>query len=150
VRVMQTIGSCPCETTRCTAIGTKLTRAGHLVGCGCASCMGRRNRKKGQAAQSRVLKDAARAEGITMEIAPTHEEQARLLVHYESKSGTSLPRAFSGEWMRKAEQQAREFAHRQVPRRKWAVVFTMAGGSRRIWMDYEDWLTLVAEIMEVS
>ena len=147
----QDFGVCPCQHPSCDVQGTKITRFGCLVGCKCYSCQGRRNRKKGQRAQSRTLKDAAKAEGTSMEVAPTHEEQARLLVHYESKSGTSMPRALSGEWIRKAEEQASHFAHRQTPMRKWALVFTFpgvpgVGTKRRIWMDYDEWLALVAEL----
>ena len=135
---------CPCG---CGVIGHKLkVKNGHVVGCKCRSCLGTRNRRNGQKSQSRALKDAARAEGTSMEIAPTHEEQARLLVHYESKQGEQVPKGLRGEWMRKTEQQARGFAQRQVPTRKWAVVFSMPGGGRRIWMDYEEYLALIGEL----
>ena len=139
---------CPCG---CDAEGMKLQlrHDRHLVGCECSSCRGRRNRRSGHKKQARVLKDAAKAEGWTMEIAPTHEEQARLLVHYESKAGDQIPKGLRGDTMRKWEQQASNFAHRQTPRRKWALVFTMPGGGRRIWMDYEEWLGLVSELQEL-
>ena len=144
---------CPCG---CGVIGWKLVKPlkdddgpQHCNGCRCHRHTGKRNRSKGQKAQSRALKDAARAEGTTMEVAPTHEEQARLLVHYESKQGEQIPKGMRGEWMRKAEQQASGFAARQTPRRKWALVFTFPGGKRRIWMDYEEYLALVSEIQEL-
>jgi hypothetical protein len=82
-----------------------------------------------------------------MEVAPTHEEQARLLVHYEVKSGDQVDkagRATREDW----EKQARVFAHRQTPRKKWAVVTLSPSGRQRITMDYREWLSLVAEIME--
>lgn len=142
---------CPCG---CGAISWKLLRPlrstgeVHGNGCTCRGHTGVRNRRSGSRKQSAVLKDAARAEGTSMEIAPTHEEQARLLVHYESKSGTSLPRGMRGDTMRHWEDQARNFAQRQVPTRKWALVFTFPGRprKRRIWMDYEEWLALVQEL----
>lgn len=141
---------CPCG---CTTTGLKLqTRHDkHLVGCTCRVCTGRRSKYKGQRRQSAVLKDAARAQGVTMEIAPTHEEQARLLVHYESKSGAMIPKGLRGDTMRHWEDQARNFAQRQVPSRKWALVFTFPGKPRRrrIWLDYDEYLALVSEIQEL-
>jgi hypothetical protein len=140
--------ACPCG---CGVEGLKLqTRFDrHLVGCTCRVCTGRRTHYRGKRHQSRVLKDAAKAEGTRMDVAPIHEEQANLLVHYESKSGDSLPKGMTGAMMRHFEGQARLFAERCTPRRKWALVFTFPGGKRRIWMDYEEFLRLVSEIQEL-
>lgn len=134
---------CPCG---CGVVAWKLRKNGHGVGCKCRPCLGSRSKRKGQAAQSRVLKDAARAEGITMDFAPTHEEQARLLLHYEVKSGEQIPKGLRGDKMRQWENQARNFAHGQVPRRKWSLVFSMPGGERRIWMDFDEFVRLVSEM----
>jgi hypothetical protein len=147
-RTWAPFSACPCGS--CSVVSGKLSvRTGHVRGCACRSCLGRRSRAKGHRAQSRVLKDAAKAEGTSMEIAPTHEEQARLLVHYESKSGNEIPKGLRGDIMRHWEEQASNFAHRQTPRRKWALVFTMPGGQRRIFMDYAEWLELVSELQEL-
>ena len=146
-REWQPFTPCPCG---CRIISGKLSvRTGHVHGCRCPSCRGLRNRRKGQKAQSRVLKDAAKAQGVTMEIAPTHEEQARLLVHYESKQGEQVPKGMRGARMAEWEKQARGFAERQTPRKKWALVLTFPGGARRLWMDYDQWLALVSEIQEL-
>jgi hypothetical protein len=149
IPAIQELGPCPCLS--CDIVGTKLAKvSGHLVGCACISCRNRNNRSRGHRKQSRVLKDAARAEGTSMLIAPTHEEQAKLLLHYESKSGTSLPKGMSGAMMASYEKQARDFAEfKCVPSRKWALVFTFPSGKRRIWMDYEQFLALVSEIQEL-
>lgn len=88
-------------------------------------------------------------QGVSMTVAPTHEEQARLLLHYEVKSGDQVAKANRAkveEWAK----QARQFAERQVPSKKWALVLVYPRGPRRIVMDYDQWLSLVAEIMEAS
>ena len=145
--VYQELGPCPCRDPACTAIGTKLSRkTGHLVDCNCPPCRGLAANRGGHRKQDRILVDAAKAEGRRRFRAPTNEEDANLLVHYESKSGTSLPRAFTGDTIRHHETQARSRAHRHVPHRKWALVYTMDSGERRIWMDFDEFLTLVSEI----
>jgi hypothetical protein len=85
-----------------------------------------------------------------MDIAPTHEEQARLLVHYEVKAGAQIPKAFFGGWMRHATAQASNFAERQVPARKWALVLEPDGREEAlIVMSFKQWLVLVAELTEI-
>lgn len=143
----QPYSPCPCD---CGEVSHKLKKNGHVVGCKCRPCLGKRNRASGQRKQSRAIKDAARAEGKTMDVAPTHEEQAGLQVHYEVKSGAQIPKAFTGEWTRKAIQQAESFAQRQVPHKKWALVLDPPGQSRRLLvMDYDEYLALVSEIQEM-
>lgn len=43
---------CPCGDQRCDKFGTLSTRLGHVRGCPCRRCMGKRNRKSGLARQS--------------------------------------------------------------------------------------------------
>ena len=149
---------CPCG---CGVTGWKLTkplpvrgydsdREEHANGCTCKRHTGGRSKSRGQRTQSKHLKAAAKAEGRTMEVAPTHEEQARLLVHYEVKSGQQIPKGIYGDWTRKAIQQAESFAMRQVPHRKWALVLDPPGRERPLLlMDYEAFLSLVSEIQEL-
>lgn len=124
--------ACPCG---CGAEGLKLQvrHDGHLVGCKCMVCQGRRNRKKGQAGQRRMHQRLG-GKGWT----PTHEEAARpytieVSVMPESKGGNQIPASFdrfiSSEWFRHALSQS----ERAVPvgtgvlpcvviRGDWAVV----------------------------
>lgn len=44
---------CPCDAPNCQEVGQKLTRAGHVIGCRCRSCTGKRNRAKGSRAEMR-------------------------------------------------------------------------------------------------
>jgi len=112
--VTQAIGKCPCvdegAKPNCYVIGTKLTRFGHLVGCACASCQGRRNRRSGQRAQARTHKRLG-GEGFT----PTHEEAARpytveVTVMPETKNGKQIPASFDKfigtDWFRRALDQS--------------------------------------------
>lgn len=138
---------CPCG---CGAQGLKLQvrHDRHLVGCTCRVCIGRRSKRKGAANQSRVLKAAAAAEGKRMDVAPSNEESASLLVHYEVKSGEQT-RTASAKTLLDWEKQARLFAERQTPLKKWAVVAAFPDGKQRIWMDFRQFLLLVSELQEL-
>lgn len=138
---------CPCGTEGCT--GSKLTsKTGHVVGCICKPCQSRSNQRSGARHQSRILKAAAAAEGTRMDTAPTHEEAAKLLVHYEVKSGEQVLKA-SAKTLLDWEKQARLHAERQTPRKKWAVVSVFPDGKERITMDFHDFLLLVSELQEL-
>jgi hypothetical protein len=96
---------CPCE---CGVIGWKLRKNGHVVGCSCRSCIGGRNRKKGQAAQAKAHR-ALGGQGFT----PTHEESGLyydLTVRPEVKTGQQVPASFrkfiSLDWTRRAMSQS--------------------------------------------
>jgi hypothetical protein len=100
---------CPCG---CEAEGMKLQlrHDGHLVGCECPVCRGRRNRRKGQAGQARTHKRLG-GQGFT----PTNEESARpyhveCLVMPEVKTGQQIPKSFdtfiNTEWFRRALNQS--------------------------------------------
>ena len=117
--VTQNLGPCPCRfevwsagqpPTTCRIEGTKLTRYGHLVGCTCRPCLGRRSKRKGQKAQAKMHKRLG-GEGFT----PSNEESARpyevtVLVMPESKTGGQIPKSFDSfiatEWFRRALDQS--------------------------------------------
>jgi hypothetical protein len=112
--VTQPMGPCPCnleiQGRRCTMVGTKLTRYGHLVACSCPTCTGRRNKRSGQRAQAKMHKRLG-GEGFT----PTHEEAARpytieVTVMPESKTGGQVPanwdRFIATDWFRRALDQS--------------------------------------------
>lgn len=44
---------CPCPTETCKVIGWKLKKNGHVVGCICRPCIGKRSQKKGRAGQTK-------------------------------------------------------------------------------------------------
>ena len=105
--VTQELGPCPCG---CLIQGTKVTRAGHLRDCTCHSCIGRRNKRKGQKAQAKMHRRLG-GEGFT----PSHEEAARpytveVTVMPESKTGSQVPASFDKfigtEWFRRALDQS--------------------------------------------
>ena len=88
--VSQPMGECPCG--QCGHVGTKLTRYGHLIGCRCRPCLGRRSKRKGRAAQARGY----RALGGTAPFTPGHEESQGVLsveVAAEAKAGAQIPRS---------------------------------------------------------
>ena len=113
--VTQDFGPCPCGEgiggiRTCATQGTKLTRYGHLVGCTCRPCLGRRSKRKGQKAQAKMHKRLG-GEGFT----PSNEESARpyevtVLVMPESKTGGQVPASwdkFIGtDWFRRALDQS--------------------------------------------
>ena len=85
-------------------------KTGHVVGCKCPSCIGRRNRRKGQKGQAKMHKRLG-GTGFT----PTNEESARpyhveCLVMPESKVGGQVPASFDKfigtEWFRRAMSQS--------------------------------------------
>jgi hypothetical protein len=97
--------ACPCG---CGVEGLKLQvrHDGHLVGCICRVCLGRRNKYKGQKAQAKMHR-ALGGTGFT----PSNEESAipyvvEVLVKPESKAGKQIPaswRSFvSSVWFRHA------------------------------------------------
>ena len=110
--VTQDFGPCPCGETYyaspCRMEGTKLTRFGHLVGCKCPSCTGRRNKRKGQAAEARAHKRLG-GTGPTVRDDLFHCYSVNLSV--ETKTGaTNIPAklltAARSEWVRHALGQA--------------------------------------------
>jgi hypothetical protein len=110
VQEWQPYHPCPCG---CEVVAWKLSvKSGHVVGCKCRPCTGRRSRKKGQAAQHRTWK-ALGGEGPT----PLHEEstpEQEIKVRPEVKSGGQVPKSFHAfiatEWFRRAMTQARNGA----------------------------------------
>lgn len=104
---------CPCG---CGVSGLKLQvrNDGHLVGCECPVCRGRRNRRKGQAAQR---KSHQRLGGVGW--TPTNEEWGRpyiveVAILPEVKTGQQIPASFdrfvSSEWFRRALAQSQRSA----------------------------------------
>lgn len=89
--------------------------------------------------------DLARAQGL--KVTPTHHEErlaGRLgYFHTEVKSGSSLPKALSGDPIRRMERQA-ELAAEGVAR-GWLVVFELPDGRRRIWGDFDQFTRFLEE-----
>ena len=107
----QLIGGCPCG---CEQVGTKLTVFGHLKGCHCSTCIGRRNQRKGKAAQAKTHR-ALGGTGFT----PSNEESGRpylveVSVLPEVKTGQQIPanwaRFISSDWFRRALAQSAKSA----------------------------------------
>lgn len=99
---------CPCPDTSCDERGHKLKRNGHAVGCRCRPCLGKRNRRKGQAAQAKGHR-ALGGQGFT----PGNEESVGgydVRVQIEWKTGKQIPASFLKflglEWTRRALEQA--------------------------------------------
>lgn len=104
---------CPCRIgfgLEMTCQGTKLTKYGHVVGCICRSCTGRRSKRKGHAAQAKMHR-ALGGQGFT----PHNEESARpytveVSVMPESKTGGQVPANWDTfiktQWFRKALDQS--------------------------------------------
>lgn len=96
---------CPCG---CEVIAHKLKKNGHGVGCKCRSCIGKRNRVKGQKAQARGHR-ALGGQGFT----PGNEESVGgypISVQVEWKTGDQVPANFRKfltlDWTRRAFSQA--------------------------------------------
>ena len=99
---------CPCRT--CGVVGLKLTRSGHVLGCKCHECIGRRNQRKGKRNQALTHRRLG-GTGFT----PSNEESARayqveVTVFPEHKGGAQIPASwdkFTGtEWFRRALEQS--------------------------------------------
>lgn len=85
-------------------------KTGHVVGCKCPSCIGRRNRYKGQRAQAKTHRRLG-GQGFT----PSNEESARpytveCMVMPEVKTGEQIPASWdkfvSSEFFRRALSQS--------------------------------------------
>lgn len=96
---------CPCG---CGHEGLKLTRAGHVKGCACRSCTGKRNRKKGQAAEARRHRSLGGV-GTTPRDELAHCYSLNITT--EDKTGAQIPAKFisfvhsetARHWFRQAE-----------------------------------------------
>ena len=109
----QGFGLCPCQmqvgvlVPGCGVVGTKLTRYGHLVGCTCRSCLGRRNRRKGQATEAkRHRRLGGQSQTPRDELAYSYSVN----VTTEDKTGAQIPASFTKflglDWTRYALRQA--------------------------------------------
>lgn len=100
--------ACPCG---CGVEGLKLQlhHDRHVVGCGCASCRGRRSRRKGKAAERRRH---LRLGGVGATPADDLAHVYQLAVTTEDKAGAQIPASFrsfvASEWYRHAIAQARK------------------------------------------
>ena len=107
-REWQPFTPCPCG---CGVVAGKLSmKTGHVIGCKCHSCIGLRNRRKGQKNQALSHRRLG-GQGFT----PTNEESARaydvkVSIQPEHKTGEQVPKSFdkfvSTEWFRRALSQA--------------------------------------------
>ena len=116
--VTQEMGECPCGEMRyifgethsvisCGVIGTKLQKNGHLVGCKCRECIGRRNRRSGQKTEAkRHRRLGGQGQTPRDELAFSYS----INITTEDKSGKQIPatiRAFiESNWFRHTLQQA--------------------------------------------
>ena len=114
--VTQNLGPCPCRfevwsagqpPTTCRIEGTKLKKNGHLVGCGCRSCIGTRNRAKGQATEAkRHRRLGGQGQTPRDELAYSYSVN----VTTEDKTGAQIPASFTKflglDWTRHALRQA--------------------------------------------
>ena len=107
-REWQPFTPCPCG---CGVVAGKLSmKTGHVIGCKCRSCIGLRNRRKGQKNQALSHRRLG-GQGFT----PTNEESARaydvkVSVQPEHKTGEQVPKSFDKfggtDWSRRALSQA--------------------------------------------
>jgi hypothetical protein len=94
--------SCPCG---CGSVGLKLQlrHDGHLVGCVCRACIGRRNRKAGKASERRRHK---RLGGVGWTPNDELMHSYSINVTTSDKTGRQVPKQFvsfiESEWLRKA------------------------------------------------
>lgn len=100
-------GPCPCGCPVRSAHASAKT--GHVRGCVCRPCVGRRSRRAGRKHQT----DGHRALGGDPRFSPANEETARTYtveLMVEHKSGDQVPRSFRKfvalEWTRRALSQA--------------------------------------------
>lgn len=99
---------CPCG---CDQTASKLSlRTGHVVGCACRPCTGRRSQKKGKAAQRKTHQNLG-GQGFT----PSNEESARpytveVVLMPEVKTGGQVPASWDKligtDWFRRAMSQS--------------------------------------------
>jgi hypothetical protein len=113
--VTQDFGDCPCldkpnwPLTHCNAVGTKLTKYGHLVGCSCPPCRGRRNKRSGQRTEAKRHRRLGGNDGT-----PTPPDELAysysINVTTQDKHGQQIPANFIRfidlEWTRHALRQA--------------------------------------------
>jgi len=95
----------------CGVVNLKMQlKTGHVVGCACPSCRGRRNRRKGQAGQAKTHRRLG-GQGFT----PSNEESARpyvveVAIMPEAKTGEQIPTSWdkfaATEWFRRALSQS--------------------------------------------
>lgn len=114
--VTQEFGMCPCRNewfpkagleVGCGQLGTKLTKYGHLVGCTCRSCLGRRNKRSGQRTEAKRHRRLGGTGGTPRdELAYSYS----INVTTEDKHGQQIPQNFLKfidlEWTRHALRQA--------------------------------------------
>lgn len=139
--VTQEMGPCPCRIEgsiwgtvqmRCTVQGTKLTRYGHLVGCTCPSCIGRRNRRSGQKTEAkRHRRLGGQGQTPRDELAFSYS----INITTEDKHGAQIPRNFLSfidlEWTRHALRQA----EKKVPVGSDALsILVLDCGRKGMWM----------------
>ena len=136
--VTQEMGFCPCgwgapfPERSCGVIGTKLTRYGHLVGCKCQPCIGRRNRRSGQKTEAkRHRRLGGQGQTPRDELAFSYS----INVTTEDKHGNQIPRNFNWfietEWFKRALRQAQK----KVPVGSDALPFVVLDlGRRGMWM----------------
>lgn len=95
---------CPCD---CGQVGWKLKRNGHVVGCSCRSCIGKRNRAKGQRTEANRHRNLG-GQGWTVRDEFPHTYP--ITVTTEDKTGNQIPASFTKflglEWTRHALRQA--------------------------------------------
>jgi len=115
--VTQEMGLCPCVVQSeewslglrpsCDVVGTKLSKYGHLVGCKCRPCLGRRNKRSGQRTEAkRHRRLGGQGQTPRDELAYSYS----LNVTTEDKHGQQIPQNFIRfielEWTRHALRQA--------------------------------------------
>jgi len=113
--VTQSFGPCPCRGpgnyfltgSGCDLEGTKLTRYGHLVGCLCRSCIGRRNKRSGQRTEAkRHRRLGGQGQTPRDELAYSYS----INVTTEDKTGKQIPlnflRFIEGKWFKDSIRQA--------------------------------------------
>ena len=133
--VTQEMGPCPCGFTDwgpCKVFGTKLTRYGHLVGCACSSCIGRRNRRSGQKTEAkRHRRLGGQGQTPRDELAYSYS----INVTTEDKHGTQIPISFHSfidtVWFKRALRQA----EKKVPVGSDALpILVLDCGRKGMWM----------------
>jgi hypothetical protein len=106
--VFQPLGECQCDSERCTAVGTKLNKLGHISRlCTCFQCQGTRNQRKGKASERRGERQLGN-KGRT--VGDDRYKPWPLEVSLEDKTGGQIPQKFisfvDSKWVRDALFQA--------------------------------------------